>query len=195
MSNVGSLDWNARHAARGLDPRPPSALLRAFDDDLPRVGRALDVAGGTGRNAFWLSRRGLSVTLADASEVALGLAGDAAAERGLAVVPLLADLEAGPLPSGPWDLIVCVDFLWRPLYPLFPEAMAPGGWLAVAHPTEINQRRHATPGPRHLLRPGELPDLVPGLEVVFFDEDWREDGRHEAWLIARRRVESPAVPG
>ena len=61
--------WNARYLEEAETP-PPSPFLLALDGVLPRRGRALDVAGGSGRNALWLARRGLDVTLADVSDVA-----------------------------------------------------------------------------------------------------------------------------
>ena len=92
--------WNARY--RDEDAiADPSPFLSALDALLPRRGRALDVAGGSGRNALWLARRGLDVTLADVSDVALERAVREARLRGLALETLQVDLEAAPLPRGP----------------------------------------------------------------------------------------------
>jgi hypothetical protein len=52
-------------------------------------------------------------------------------------------------------------------------------------PTRSNLERHTRPDPRHLLEDGELPGLVPGLEIVRYEEGWTEQGRHEARLVAR----------
>ena len=187
MAEADRRKWDARYRERGAGVREPSGFLEALDDLLPRTGRALDVAGGAGRHALWLARRGLDVTLADISGVALEVAREEAGRAGLVVHTLRLDLEAEPLPPGPWDLVLCVDFLWRPLFDAIPTALAPGGLLVVAHPTLANLERHARPGPEHLLGAGELPDLVRGLEILRYDEGWREEGRHEAWLAARRR--------
>ena len=59
--------------------------------------------------------------------------------------------------------------------------------LVVVHPTRSNLERHDSPGPHHLLDDGELPGLIPGLEVVHYEEGWSEEGRHEARLVARLR--------
>src|SRR3954465_12293036 len=116
MAEADRRKWDARYHEQEAGLRDPSRFLDALDDLLPHQGRALDLAGGTGRHALWLARRGLDVTLADLSEVALGLARDQATRAGLPPRTLALDLEAGPVPSGPWDLILCVDFLWRPLF-------------------------------------------------------------------------------
>jgi SAM-dependent methyltransferase len=177
--------WNARYLAEDVSSEP-SPFLVALDALLPRRGRALDVAGGAGRNALWLARRGLDVTLADVSDVALAKAADAARDQSLALATLHLDLESAPLPEGPWDLLVCTYFLHRPLFAAFPAALAPGGLLVFAHATRTNLTRHPRPGPDHVLEDGELPTLVRGLDVLRADEGWLESGRHEARVVARK---------
>ncbi len=186
MSEADREHWNERHGdATGVGE--PSPFLTSLDPLLPRSGRALDVAGGRGRNALWLARRGLAVTLLDVSDVALFMAADGARSAGLKLDMLRVDLEASArLPPGPWDLLVSFYFLNRPLFARYPEALAPGGWVVVAHPTLRNLTRHPRPGPNHLLAEGELPRLVSGLDVVSYEEEWFEEGRHEARLVARR---------
>lgn len=177
--------WNERYREEREAP-PPSPFLADLDPLLPRAGRALDVGGGSGRNALWLARRGLEVTLADVSDVALALAAEAARAAGLALRTVEVDLEQAPLPEGPWDLVLCAYCLHRPLFAAFPAALAPGGVLVVAHATRTNLERHPRPGPRHVLEDGELPTLVRGLEILRSEEGWLESGRHEARVVARR---------
>ena len=186
--------WNARYAEEVELPEP-SAFLLSLDAILPRRGRALDVAGGSGRNAVWLARRGLEVTLADVSDVALERAARAAAAAGVPLATVRLDLEAGPPPAGPWDLVVCTYFLHRPLLAALPAVLAPGGLLVVAHATRTNLTRHPRPGPDHVLEDGELPGLVRGLEVVRSEEGWLESGRHEARLVGRKRRGPSGEPG
>lgn len=188
MPEADRLKWDSRYREAAGAPAMPSPLLVELDPILPRQGRALDVAGGLGRHALWLARRGFDTTLADISPVALEHTQGLAEAEGLAVRTLAVDLETDPLPAGPWNVIVCVHFLWRPLFAAAAKALAPGGLLAVAHPTRSNLQRHERPGPAHLLDDGELPGLLPdSLEILHYDERWREDGRHEAQLVARRR--------
>jgi tellurite methyltransferase len=179
--------WNARYRDEEA-PLEPSSFVAGLDAVLPRRGRALDVGGGSGRHALWLARRGLEVTLADVSDVALACAATAARAEGLRLTKLAADLEAAPLPAGPWDVILCTYFLHRPLFPAFAAALAPGGLLVVAHATRSNLERHPRPGPEHVLEDGELAGLVRDLEVIRLEEGWLESGRHEARLVARRRA-------
>jgi len=182
--------WNTRYRAEEA-VAPPSPFLAALDDVLPRRGRALDVGGGSGRNALWLARRGLEVTLADVSDVALERAAAAARAEALTLETVRVDLEAEPLPPGPWDLILCAYFLHRPLFAAFTAALSAGGWLVVAHSTRSNLQRHPRPGPDHVLEDGELPTLIQGLEVVRYEEGWLESGRHEARIVARKPEGQP----
>lgn len=187
MSDQVRMKWDARWRERGADPGPPSPVLTALDDLLPRRGRALDVAGGAGRHALWLARRGLDVTLADISEAGLAVASAAAAREALPLRPLALDLETDPLPAGPWDLILNFYFLERRLFPAYAAALAPGGLLVVIHPTRTNLLRHAHPSARFLLDDGELPGLIgDALTLVRAEEGWLDDGCHEARLVARR---------
>jgi len=191
MAEADRCKWDTRYREQGGRSREPCSFLCSLSELLPVRGRALDVAGGTGPSALWLSERGLDATLADISPVALAIALEEAGAAGLALRTLAIDFESERFPAGPWDLIVCVRFLWRPLFKVFAEELAPNGLLVVVHPTRSNLERHDSPGPHHLLDDGELPGLIPGLEVVHYEEGWSEQGRHEARLVARLRRQDP----
>jgi SAM-dependent methyltransferase len=182
--------WDARYR----DARPgaaPAPFLAGVESLLPRVEpgrpapRALDVATGVGRNAVWLAGRGFAVTCADVSPVGLAVARAAADAAGLSLDLLEVDLETEPFPPGPFDLIVSIDFLHRPLFEVFPAALAADGVLVFAQATRTNLTRHPRPSARFLLDDGELPTLVRGVEVVSYAEGWFDD-RHEARLVARK---------
>src|SRR6058998_641759 len=136
MADGDRARWDARYRERGAaHGGDPSLFLTVLGDLLPRRGRALDVAGGAGRNACWLARRGLDVTVADVSPAGLELARAAAAAAGLTLRLVETDLEIDPLPGGPYDLIVSIDFLCRALFAAFPAALVPEGLLVCSHPT------------------------------------------------------------
>ena len=178
--------WDAKYADPEVAPAQPSAVFVDLDPFLPRSGRAIDIAGGGGRHGIWLASRGLDVTVADVSPVGLALAQQRAESAGVKIETLVVDLEQSPFPPGPWDLIVSVCYLWRPLFSIFPDVLAPGGMLAVVQPTKKNLERHSRPSATYLLEDDELPRLVSGLEIVHYQEGWLADGRHDACLVARR---------
>jgi SAM-dependent methyltransferase len=72
--NASAQDWDHRYAKADLVwSAGPNVFVEEFARDLA-PGRALDVAGGEGRNALWLAERGWDATVADFSEVALSRA-------------------------------------------------------------------------------------------------------------------------
>jgi tellurite methyltransferase len=184
MSETEKDRWDARYR-EGAGATEPSSFLTMLDGLLPRSGRALDVAGGRGRHAIWLARRGLDVTLADVSEVGLGLARAAAERAGVTLETVAVDLEREPAPAGPWDLVICFHYLHRPLIRRIPGMLAPEGLFVFCQPTRKNLERHPSPGAHYLLAEGELPGLLEGLELLRYEEGWLEEGRHEARALAR----------
>jgi tellurite methyltransferase len=185
MSEEDRRKWNTRYREQA-GTQEPSGFLRSLAEQLPSTGRALDVAGGSGHDALWLARRGLDVTLVDVSDVALERAVEAARESGVSLRVQRLDLEVEPLPPGPFEVVLCLNYLWRPLFATFPEVLAPGGLLVFAQPTRSNLQRNPHPSARFLLEDGELPRLLQDLEVVSSTEAWTGEGRHEARLVARR---------
>lgn len=184
MSQDDRQRWNDRYR-QAPAAREPSEFLRSLADRLPMTGRALDLAGGQGHDARWLARRGLDVTLVDVSDVALEQAEALAREAGVSLKVRQLDLETEPLPPGPFDLIVCLNYLWRPLFAALPTVLATGGLFVFAQPTRSNLQRHPHPSARFLLEDGELPTLLQGLQSLSLTEGWTETGRHEARLLAR----------
>ena len=198
--------WDKRYQQEW--PREPSSFLLAQRHLLPGSGRALDVAGGVGRHAIWLAGQGLRASVVDISSVALGLAQKRAAEAGVLISTLCRNLDTEPLPPcamfdtasascqnedcrnrcfGAWEIICNFYYLQRALIPTFAQHLAPGGLLIFAHATRENLTRHPRPGPDYVLEPGELADLASGLKHLYYKEDWFEEGRHEARLVAQRQ--------
>ena len=186
--------WNHRYAERGLHPFPdaPAAWLVEHRELVTsaRGGRALDVACGDGRNSAYLARLGLEVDAVDISDVAIDALAAAVAARRLPVTPIRLDLECDPLPDGPYDVIVQINYLQRTLAAGLAERLRPGGLLLVetvtrAHVEELGNRFD----PRFLLEPGELRDAFAGLEVLRYEERVAERSgraRAVASLVARR---------
>lgn len=190
MPDADREKWDAKYAARGASIAPPSPFIERMLARVPKQGRCLDVAGGTGRNARLLAAHGLDVTIADVSPVGLDVAQREADEAGLTIHTLVHDVEAEGLPAGPWDVIVQVHFLHRPLFAQYAAALVPGGYLLLEHPTMANLERHPQPSKRWLLLNWEITRLLslyaPELEVDHLEEGWGESGRYEARVLARR---------
>ena len=178
--------WDHKYLVSRGPATQPSSLITALAPHLPKTGRALDIAGGAGRHAIWLAQRGLQSTLVDVAQAGLQIAQQRADDAGVSLTTLQLDLEEAAFPAGPWDLLLSSHYLQRSLFPLYPEQLRPGGILICLQPTLTNLERHPKPSARFLLRPNELPDLVPDLEILHYREGWLEANRHEAILAARR---------
>ncbi|MFQ5555974.1 MAG: class I SAM-dependent methyltransferase, partial [Acidimicrobiales bacterium] len=150
MSHGDREHWNERWRARGTTAPHRSSLLELVDPWLPPTGRALDVAGGGSGDAVQLARRGLTTTVVDVSDVALEAARVRAAEAGVELRTVRADLATDPLPTGPWQVITVSDYLQRDLFDPICAQLAGGGLLAVVVATTTNLERHRRPGARHL---------------------------------------------
>jgi len=160
--------WNERYE-QDFQPFPdaPAPWLVAHRDLLTGGGRALDVACGDGRDALYLAQHGYAVDAIDASDVAVDALRAAARERELATTPLVVDLEREPLPPGPYDVIVTMNFLQRDLFGPLREALAPRGLLfyetlGQAHVCDLGRSFN----PDYLLEDGELERAFGDLELV-----------------------------
>jgi SAM-dependent methyltransferase len=138
-------------------PTAPSAWIARFAPLIPAGGEVLDLACGGGRHARLLAGMGYRVEAVDR---------DAEALAGLADIPGVtvrqADLEGGPWPyyGCGFDGIVVSRYLWRPLMPQIFNCLNEGGILIYETFME-GQQLHGKPSdPAHLLRPGELLELV-----------------------------------
>jgi SAM-dependent methyltransferase len=156
-----------------------------MDDELPRQGRALDIAAGSGRLALWLASRGLEVVAMDISPVGLDLARQAAQAAGLQLVTIPADLEVEPLPDGPFDVITCFRYRQRDLFPTIRNRMGPGGILIAEVATVPNLERHPHPSRKYLAETDELRRDCAPLEIIHYEEGWFED-HALARVIARQ---------
>lgn len=97
--------WDQRYSTSDLVwSATPNALLANEVAGLP-PGRALDLGCGEGRNAIWLAENGWDVTAVDFSTVGIEKARRLAANRGVSVAWVVADLlEYRPKP-GSFDLV------------------------------------------------------------------------------------------
>lgn len=169
----------------------PNAWLEEASPSLP-PGRAVDLGCGSGREAVALAAGGWRVKGIDRLEDALTKARNLEMRTlGCSrIVWVCADMEAeGFALDTPVDLILSFAYLHRPLFSRAAEWLAPGGHLLVETFTTVHRERFGKPRtPRFVLEPGELVSLAQGLEVLHHSEEWREDGRHTARLLAGKSV-------
>ncbi len=131
-----SLDWDQKYATTELVwGSGPNRFLVPEVRGL-KVGKALDLGCGEGRNAIWLAEQGWHVTGVDFSEVGLGKARQLAAERSVEVAWVRADLLVYQPAQSAFDLVI-VFYIQLPSAQLSAvirkavTALAPGGTLLV----------------------------------------------------------------
>ena len=178
--------WNGKWADRGRGTAHRSMVVELVTPWLPARGRALSVGGGGSTESVALAEAGLEVTVVDVSDVGLAMASEHADAAGHRIATVCADLDTDAPPDGPWDVIVDANYLNRDLFPkLRAELRADGGVLAVSIATVENLERNPKPSRQFLVEPDEILTLAGDLEVVHHSEEWRENGRHEAHMVAR----------
>ena len=168
MAESDRIKWDQRFArSNEIDIAPPNWLMEV-EASLPQQGYALDIAAGAGRLAIWMASRGLDVLAVDISRTGLELARQGAAAKGLQIETLAEDLEAEPLPEGPFDLITCFNYRQRDLFPFICKRLKVGGLFLSEVATVSNLERHAHPSLKYLAEQGELRQDCAPLEIVYY---------------------------
>lgn len=178
--------WDRKWAAHAVGTTHRSSLVNLVTSHVSGGLRLLDVAGGGSSNAIDLALHRFDVTVVDLSDVGLTIAHESALEAGVKITTIQSDLNADPLPAGPWEVITTANYLQRDLYPAMIDALTPGGYLVIVVATMMNLERHTRPGRVFLIEPQELLRLAGDLEIVHHSEAWRENDRHEAHLVAQK---------
>jgi SAM-dependent methyltransferase len=170
--------WDERYREPGFAyGTEPNDFLRQQAPLWFKVGQAvLSLAEGEGRNAVWLAQQGLRVTGVDGSKVGLAKAQALAAERGVSIHTVCADLTDWDPGEAVWDGVVSI---WahlpsaprRKLFGRVVRSLKPGGVLVLEH-YHPRQLLLNSGGPKEADRLADLAalqDELKGLE----------------WLVAR----------
>jgi tellurite methyltransferase len=195
-------DWDEKYRlTAAAQPAEPASIVGELLPLLPR-GPALDVACGVGRHSLLLGGRGQHVTAVDWSSAGLEMLEAQARAEGIAIrrvssaeqivkrhqggIDLVqADLEQLQLPENTFELILCVQYLQRSLFPELEQALRPGGFLLFETFTRAQLEFSGGPrNPEYLLDSGELRTAFPELRVIFHRE--LRAGQGIASLLARK---------
>jgi SAM-dependent methyltransferase len=181
-------DWDARYSSSELVwGTEPNRFVAAELASVPPSGRALDLACGEGRNAIWLARRGWRVTAVDFSTVAIERAGRLAAQEGIEVEWVCADLARFVPDPGAFQLVLIAylqvpEASRRAALAQAASALAPGGDLyMIGHARHVlNQGLSGPKDPAVLWDPEEVGAELLELGLLV------ERSRH-----VRRPVQTP----
>lgn len=195
-------DWDAKHRLAAAAPlAEPASIVSELLPLLPK-GPALDLACGQGRHALLLAQRGQAVAALDFSPVALdsleararGMKFRVRRERkfpgekthaGHGLELFQENLEQIRLPESCYDLILCVQYLQRSLFPQMTRALRAGGVLLMETFTKAQLEFSGGPrNPEYLLETGELREAFPELKLLFYRE--LRAGQGIASIVAKK---------
>ena len=151
---------------------PPSEWVKKFAHLVPN-GPVLDLAAGRGRHTILFDQLGHTVTAIDKDISLLN------SIKNKNIEVLEADLETntsifskGALLEGrKFSGIIVVNYLHRPLLKSLLSSLQPKGTLIYETFSMGNELFSRPRNPKHLLRPGELVDLVKNkLQIVAFEQ-------------------------
>ncbi len=146
---------------------PPSIWFNWHEYLFAPGKRVLDIACGAGRHSLAAAALGAEVTGIDWDSGQLEIARENGDQQGLNVEWRQLDLESDWPDLGQYDVVLLFNYLDRERMTMFRNTVAPGGSLIVE--TFLVAQRELGWGPEsdeHLLRPGELAQLVAPLEIV-----------------------------
>ncbi len=175
--------WNIRHVEKPM-PQYVAPTLQKYIKEA-RVGRALDVACGTGRNTHFLADLGFEVDAIDLSDYALSCIREDASIQKQEV-----DLDHYTI-DGTYDLIININYLNRRLMPQMSDALKKGG--VVIFETFIQAHDEPQKGsmnPDYLLQTNELLRAFAELDIIYYEEkniiNLRGEDARLATLVAKK---------
>ena len=162
----------------------PSQFLVDNLELLPK-GKALDVAMGSGWNAVYLATMGFEVEGIDISPEAVSNALELARKSGVNLKARVADLEDNyHIERGAYDVIICFNYLHRPLIPQIKDGLRTGG-MVVYETFTVEQAQFGKPNNRdYLLKHNELLDMFRDLRCLHYREGIIENRKAIAGIIA-----------
>ncbi|MEA1956242.1 MAG: methyltransferase domain-containing protein [Campylobacterota bacterium] len=176
--------WNIRHVKKPMRHKV-SDILKGYIEH-SKVGDALDLACGTGRNTHFLDELGFMVDAVDLSDYALSQIRDTKNINKIEV-----DLDFYDLQKNSYDLIVNTNYLNRRLMQQMQESLKKDGLLIF----ETFIQAHTKPeqgsmNPDYLLQSNELLDVFKELEIIYYEEkdgiNLRGEENKTASLVARK---------
>jgi tellurite methyltransferase len=177
--------WNQRYLEGTHGTLPPDSLLvDAFDRYIeplfPHAGRALDIAGGTGRHAIFLAAQGWKVRLTDIAEAGIENARKNAGTLASQIEFRVEDLTRFDGSRASYDLITVFFFLRREMFRELVTALKPGGLLLYKGYTRSQAKFGGGPtNPEYLFEENELLRSFRELQVLHYAELIRDCGLAE----------------
>ncbi len=203
------MDWDARYREPGFAyGTEPNDFLREVAGRIP-PGPVLCLAEGEGRNAVWLAGLGHEVVAVDSSRVGLAKAARLAAERGVALTTIPADLAEYAIEPGAWAGFVAIFAHLPPpvrarMHRGAVAGLRPGGVfvLEAYAPRQLEFGTGGPQAPELLMSLADLRAELAGLELLIARETERDvvegrchTGRAAVVQVLARRTAAGAEAG
>ncbi len=188
--------WDRRYASQEyIYGKEPAEFLKTQIARLGK-GKALCLAAGEGRNEVFLAQQGFEVVAVDFSARGLEKCQALAAERGVQVQTVVADLNTWDLGQAQYDLITDFYHYQPDLFPKIIAALKPGG-LFIMQNFSLDQPAANRFGPRdpaHLAKPAEVLGAFAGCRIRYYEDTvvQLDEGMHQgAGALIRLIAEKP----
>lgn len=138
--------WDSRYDEKGFAyGTAPNVFLSSFVDSFKAGDKVLVIGDGEGRNGVWLAEQGCNVVSVDSSRVGVKKAQKLAAEKGVEIEAICADLNEWAWPESEFDFVVIIYVHFPPdvralLHQKVISALKPGGQLIMESftPEQLN---------------------------------------------------------
>jgi SAM-dependent methyltransferase len=156
--------WNEKYKENNM-PNTVSPIIQKYISTA-KIGQAIDIACGNGRNTHFLADLGFVVDAVDISDYALSKVRNSAT-----IQKTETDLDKYNLTPNKYDLIVNINYLNRRLVSQMKDALKSGGVVIfetfmIAH----GEFQLPTTNLDYLLRKNELLHSFIGLDVIYYEE-------------------------
>ena len=184
MSQQDRNKWNQRYVEDTNRKGNPVTLL---EDWLPkfRVGKALDVACGAGRNSLFLAHAGFDVDAIDISHEGLNRARQNAEAQGFDINWIEHDFDLPYAFDDDYDLIVVMWYVNLPLISRLCNFLAPDGFLLCEEHLITSEEVIGPRTSNFRVAPGALREAVSELEVLHYEELIESNAEDESVASAR----------
>ena len=176
--------WNVRHVEKPMRHEVSDILKRYIS--YSKIGDALDLACGTGRNTHFLNELNFKVDAIDFSDYALRQIKDTKN-----ITKIEVDLDFYNLKKDAYDLVINTNYLNRRLMIQMKDALKKDGLLIF----ETFIQAHTKPeqgsmNSDYLLKTNELLEVFRDFEVIYYEEkdgiNLRGEENKTASLVARK---------
>jgi tellurite methyltransferase len=177
--------WESKYNTEEyINGKEPSSWLAENASLLNTSGKALDLAGGEGRNSVFAATRGYQVTCMDIAENGLQKAQALAIEKNTKITTLLADLNNDSLPENEYDLVMCFNFLDRNLFSGIRQSLKSGG-LVIYETFTLDYLKYSNFKKEWVLGVNELLHEFSDFRILRYREV-DEDPKAFASLVAQK---------